>query len=134
MKLTQIKADFDKRLARVEAELENIQGYPALQKALEVSSGAVYAVLGLDIDTLEGMEMLLHNLKTDDIYFYSIEYETSLDCFSIVDLLTLEQAARDFYETNREALEVTMDRNVLVQYTKYIGELKSYWLSIGGTY
>ena len=134
MRLAKIKADFDKRIAIVEAELENIQGYPALQKALGVSSGAVYAVLGLDIDTMEGMEMLLHSLKTDDIYFYSIEYETSLDCLSIVDLLTLEQAARDFYTANRIALEVTMDRNVLVQYDKYIEDIKSYWLSIGGTY
>ena len=134
MRIQQIKADFNKRIARVEAELENIQGYPALQKALEVSSGAVYAVLGFDIDTLEGMEMLLHTLKTDDIYFYSVDYDTILDCFSIVDLLTLEQASRDFYDANREALEETMDRNAIVQYAKYIGELKSYWLSIGGTY
>ena len=133
MRLAKIKADFDKRIARVEAELENIQGYPALQKALEVSSGAVYAVLGFDIDTLEDMEMLLHNLKTDDICFYSIEYETSLDCLSIVDLLTLEQAARDFYESNREAL-IAMNRNALVQYDKYVEEIKSYWLAIGGTY
>ena len=134
MKLAQIRADFEKRIARVEEQLKDIQRYPALVKALEVSSGAVYAVLGFDIDTLEGMEMLIHTLKTDDVYFYSVDYDTSLDCFSIVDLLTLEQASRDFYEANREALEETMDRNALVQYAKYIGELKAYWLSIGGTY
>ena len=134
MKLAQIRADFEKRIATVEEQLKDIKGYPALTKALEVSSGAVYAVLGFDIDTLEGMEMLIHTLKTDDVYFYSVDYDTSLDCFSIVDLLTLEQASRDFYEANREALEETMDRNALVQYAKYIGELKSYWLSIGGTY
>jgi len=130
MKLTQIKADFDKRLAGVEAELENIQDYPALQKALEVSSGAVYAVLGYDIDTLEGMEMLLHTLKTDDVYFYSEYYTASLRSCDVIELLSLEQASRDFYEANKEALEITMDRNVLRQYAQYVVLIKNFWCSL----
>ena len=134
MKITQIKADFDKRLARVEAELENIQDYPALQKALEVSSGAVYAVLGYDIDTLEGMEMLLHTLKTYDVYFYSENCNTRLRSCDIIELLSLEQASREFYEANKEALEITMDRKVLVQYGKCVGKIKNFWEGLGGAY
>lgn len=134
MKIKQIKADFEKRITRVEAALENIQGYPALQKALEVSSGAVYAVLGFDIDILEGMEMLIHTLKIDDVYFYSGDYNVSLDKNLIIEILSLEQASRDFYDANITALEITMDRNVLVQYSKYIGKIKSFWTSLGGVY
>ena len=127
MKLAQIRADFEKRIARVEEQLKDIQRYPALIKALEVSSGAVYAVLGFDIDTLEGMEMLLHTLKTDDVYFYSVDYDIALNEQSIIEILILEQAARDFYEENIEYLDVTMDRNVLVQYSKYVGKIKNFW-------
>lgn len=134
MQLTQIRADFEKRITAVEEQLKDIQGYPALTKALEVSSAAVYAVLEFDIDTLEGMEMLIHTLKTDDVYFYSNNYDVTLDEQSIIEILILEQEARDFYEENRESLEVTMDRNVLVQYSKYIGKIKNFWVSLWGVY
>lgn len=113
------------RLNRIEVELQDVSGYPALQKALEVDSFALYQTLLIDRDLIEGMEQLIHELKRDDIQIRS-RSGGWLNGTNLIKLLELYHREVTFMKENEELLHQKGNLEYKRQYAMMLLDIKNF--------